>query len=531
MVMTEIPLDDMYILISSETPVFKGPSPNDWGSRTEWYVLMQQSLPPITVSFEIYGTSPILPPNADLIMDKLTIYAIPPQAYTGQPIEPAPSVWYDGVLLTNGIDYNVEYADNIDEGEGMLTFTFNGMYAGISTAPSCVESYEIRSGSTQPFEMLDLRISQRRLAGIVDNVNRFIDGITPSRSQIMIYGYGGSTRFIVSNVKIRGKGSDRVCTITAYGIPQIYQSSGIKPGRGQNISGGVGLKPSAIIKDILFGTGYGTDAAPLQFEESNIVWWYDDDNDTWDNADVNLKENTNVWRALQICALKLGAKIWFEGEKAYIIDFRLTGNNAKGSCVGVPPEERNTPMHLYRDGDPLSSDVIGTAEISDDGLDMVVNSQKITSGGDDVIERNDESIYAYGDRAGSSLSIPEFASNAGDQKAVKSIAKSLLDYRADMQRSIAFSVKEVSADGWKPYFEPVMWVAEIHNELDGIIIDNRARSKITGNDNGNPIYEVRPQLLYLSEVTRKYPQGYSTYTFGKIVNVDLAQAFSELTAK
>lgn len=56
--------------------------------------------------------------SADL--SHATIDVIPDQKRTGNPIEPAPTVKLDGRELIQGVDYQVSYSDNVDEGTAVL---------------------------------------------------------------------------------------------------------------------------------------------------------------------------------------------------------------------------------------------------------------------------------------------------------------------------------------------------------------------------------------------------------------------------
>ena len=59
-----------------------------------------------------------------------TIDVIPDQKRTGQPIEPAPTVKLDGRELVQGVDYEVSYSKNIDEGTAGLVIEGIGNCTG-----------------------------------------------------------------------------------------------------------------------------------------------------------------------------------------------------------------------------------------------------------------------------------------------------------------------------------------------------------------------------------------------------------------
>ena len=59
-----------------------------------------------------------------------TVDVIPDQKRTGSPIEPAPVVKLDGRELVEGVDYEVSYSKNVDEGTAALVITGIGNCAG-----------------------------------------------------------------------------------------------------------------------------------------------------------------------------------------------------------------------------------------------------------------------------------------------------------------------------------------------------------------------------------------------------------------
>lgn len=60
-----------------------------------------------------------------------SIIPIPDQLYTGEEVEPDVTVIYDGVQLSNGSDYSIEYLDNIEKGTATVTVIGAGMYTGM----------------------------------------------------------------------------------------------------------------------------------------------------------------------------------------------------------------------------------------------------------------------------------------------------------------------------------------------------------------------------------------------------------------
>jgi len=58
------------------------------------------------------------------------VVSVVPAAFTGSPLTPAVTVTLNGVTLTPGTDYTVSYSDNTDAGNGTVTVTGAGHYAG-----------------------------------------------------------------------------------------------------------------------------------------------------------------------------------------------------------------------------------------------------------------------------------------------------------------------------------------------------------------------------------------------------------------
>ena len=69
--------------------------------------------------------------------------------YTGSPIEPGPVVTLDNSILTEGRDYDVSYADNVNAGTALVTITGKGNFKGSVTATFKITKASIKiSGKT-----------------------------------------------------------------------------------------------------------------------------------------------------------------------------------------------------------------------------------------------------------------------------------------------------------------------------------------------------------------------------------------------
>lgn len=69
-----------------------------------------------------------------LTQDDVVIEPIESQTYTGEPIEPKPTVKFGDVTLTENTDYELSYSDNTSAGTATVTVTFKGNYSGTATA-------------------------------------------------------------------------------------------------------------------------------------------------------------------------------------------------------------------------------------------------------------------------------------------------------------------------------------------------------------------------------------------------------------
>lgn len=71
--------------------------------------------------------------SGDISITKTTVSNIYSQKYTGHQITPAVYVRYNGDLLQEGIDYTIEYSNNINVGYGKITIKGIGSFYGIKT--------------------------------------------------------------------------------------------------------------------------------------------------------------------------------------------------------------------------------------------------------------------------------------------------------------------------------------------------------------------------------------------------------------
>ena len=114
--------------------------------------------------------------------------------YTGRPIEPVPTVIYNGTVLTAGTDYTVSYSNSTGPGSASVTVTGTGQYAGTVT-----RNYNIRAVALTDFNSLGSNTyaiatttDLDHLAGYV-NLGNECQGLTFKQTADITYSHGSST--------------------------------------------------------------------------------------------------------------------------------------------------------------------------------------------------------------------------------------------------------------------------------------------------------------------------------------------------
>lgn len=390
------------------------------------------------------------------------------------------------------------------------------------TCVDLVDQYRITGGPESPFESVTMALSRKKLMTLYPDLAKAADGakagqgLLVGNSVLTINGVGSGT-FVVTKCRMT---SDKY-TLTGYCLAESLKGYNIGPVQR------VGT-PMEIIKDILrsgdFGVRYDVDGGSL------VTNCNDDPGST-----MILKPETNVWVALQLCAHALNAKIFFANNKVYLIDYGGAGNSA--------PNYFGNGLELYPGSDDgmLYNNVVGSNDLGSEGSDTILNSATVLAGyedhvdedGNTVRERNRmlaediESEEVFGVHAAPELDLKQYIEINNETKLAadniaEAYAKYLVAYRSEPQQSIRFTVKERRLGNgeleWTSFFPIVTTASSISSRADDISISNRSCVRS----------ESRPQKLYLSKYTRKYPEGTSDYWFGIAANVDLAQSTSEI---
>ncbi len=77
------------------------------------------------------------------------VAAIEAQTYTGEALEPAPVVTFNGMTLAKGTDYTVEYASNVNAGTAKVTVTGMGNYSGAVTKNFTIKAAELTAATLE----------------------------------------------------------------------------------------------------------------------------------------------------------------------------------------------------------------------------------------------------------------------------------------------------------------------------------------------------------------------------------------------
>ena len=84
--------------------------------------------------------------STELSLRNASFGEIADQSYTGSAIEPAVTLSLDGVELEEGVDYTLEYADNVEVGTATVTATGIGDYGGSLSASFQIVAADISAG-------------------------------------------------------------------------------------------------------------------------------------------------------------------------------------------------------------------------------------------------------------------------------------------------------------------------------------------------------------------------------------------------
>ncbi len=442
----------------------------------------------------------------------------------------------DGTIPSGAVNFNSSetYILISDPSETSTYVLYRGN-EDESQVINLVSSVEITAGSESPFESVTIKIPKRKLKAVAPNLT-FVDG----RNKITMKFMGN--HLLTLN---RAKTSKDTITLRAYCNAQVLGSRATPEDWEYT--------PFQLIKQCVQSLG---------FSESNVSG----DrklitNVTEKGQAVRLPKGTNIWRAMNICAIYLGAKLFFADNNMYLVRYAdtMTSNECCKYLASINP-------YSYAGS-------VGEVEIDEEGADPVVNrvflactapvetgDEYTTADGDTFkttridgintdgkVDVKDESSIATYTEHKVSMTVPELV-NGDVVRAVKDettgedgeityhpvttsyrqgeeFASNYISFLTEPQRSVTFSVKEGYAKQgqsgiyWLSFLGPSARTDSIYDRVSDETVDNRS-TKI--GESGSV-----PQKLVLSSYTRQYPKCICEYTFGIIANVDLSTYVSK----
>ncbi len=443
-----------------------------------------------------------------------------------------PEMISGSVTIKVGSIYATRYSSSNDS---EYTRLLNDMYITISDASrlnsylimsnelevNCVKEYTITGGINQPFEMLTMKIPKKRLVSVAPDL---VDNIIVGKSQIELSAYGSGI-FIVTKCSL----SKTDYSITAYAISELIKS------RTTDTAYDRATRPLSIMQEIL-RKGIVINGSTINYidygnSSSTLVVGIDNANNIW-NGDVSFPIGSNAWKVLQICALKLGAKIWFSEDKCYIVDTRVSEED-KERLPGTFTTDYGA-ITLFAEYGTLHKDVVGNAESGDESTSTVSNVIEVS-----YSQYNEESkqyetlteivedrasIDYYGEKQGNKLNLSDFIFNRND---AVMMCENQMSYIRDSQVSIGYTVKEIVAtalgQGWIRTYDYSAMATEVYDDVNEIRAKNISRSR-----EGSLPTDTFNNLLTLSSYERKFPAGTSKYWWGVQQATDLSQTMSNI---
>lgn len=364
---------------------------------------------------------------------------------------------------------------------------------------NCIEEYTIYGGVNQPFEYIEMSIPRRRLqsfASVLITNNDIIAG----KNQLIVNAIGKGN-FVITRCKL----NNDIYTLTGYSYAEAFRGTVTKRVYSNAYT------PYQIIEDIL-RTG-------VQLENLSVIYTGEqfvsrcDTTVSWD-GEVSFAEGSNAWYVMQICALRLGCKLFFHEDTAYLIDMKETANLNYGGELDLYP--------VGADVEDFGYNVVGSPELGDEGTSQLCTIVSIqytdaNSGTTSVNATCNETSFAYyGERGQKTIRIPEI----GNESDAMAIGSNYCEYLCESQTSIGFSVRERSSDGWHCALDIDRTPERITNNMDEVEITCQPKSSSTS----SPF----PQMLLQSTFARTYPQGVTEYWYGILQQNDLTQTVSTI---
>lgn len=433
-----------------------------------------------------------------------------------------------------GIDIQTEeqiFMSDLDNVSQYLIYQSNSDY-------NCVESYTIYGGCEQPFEYVKLKVNRKQLSVLAPDL---VDYIIPGRNIITLFGPGRGEYVVTKCTR-----SSDAWTIIAYAIMEQIRGLVIADSRAFTEQ-----SPLEMIINLVRST-----PSTLAVQGSNplnlvqrVDYLVKLENNTWSNGlNCSFEPGTNVWYAIQVCALRLNAKVWLTDGVLYVVDTTLSPQEAADPNIvytslleGTSPFNDIGTVYLNSEGgfpikptefqSNIISNVVDTPELGEDGSEVLRNAITVTckdnatvmsnSSGNPEVSRSIFNVKMH------TLTIPQISS--ADALA---IANLLANRYCDAETSISFSMAEVvetsesevdSTSGntvmvthyrWYPFFSPLTRAEKIVDYV------NESTVSIVSNlDLVTKFYNKGMLSLYESS----FPQHITKYTFGISTPTDVSQ--------
>lgn len=390
-----------------------------------------------------------------------------------------------------------------------------------------VSDYSIVGGPEQPIRILRMTIPKKIIDSGFPTVV-FSEGLT----KIEVNAVGTGT-YIIESVSLEGG----VYSIIAYGTEDaIRDRTLLSTTRFMSDPYSVLHESSPGIVDYIEGTPRNIAVSivgdTVPFFNANALT-----DGVFSTTKVRFPVGTRFWTILNTCALLDEAYFFFD-DKFYYVKY---GNTAY---------RPSSKIYLYRFGtdeemmerfendgmtEPekefnlkLQKQIHGQSEVINQGMEAVANMITVfwynDSNGNSLY--NHDSHDLYGMRGGGKIytNISAYNQNPANANIAASNAGERYIFRyTDPQTAVSFSIREQSAAGWESIMSSYAYVDNIYDAYNGMVINNLQPSRVV---DGQIL--MNPARLRLSLFSRRFPEGYTKYTFGMLRPTDLTQALAQM---
>lgn len=433
---------------------------------------------------------------------------------------------------------------------------------------SAVDSYTITGGPNQPFETISMTIPKTKLSTIL---NAFVDVrryLVEGQNIITVNAVGKDRTFLLSSVKSIGA---RNGTIKIQGRNLAYK---FKASANQ-MDEIVGL-PFGIIKNLLYSGKYGPPYGANNFKYL-VRKEYDTANAPQSEV-LTFKKGRSIWDILQICAISIKAKLFFIGDKAYLIDYTIPFDDYSNSTLystnlastdlfrytqanstyinqtnGSVLTGDTAAIRVFPDVMPdsqfrnyMSGRVVGNCSFENQGTDTVTQTVTVncstpflsnTEDGlyteyDEIkcVKYTDQKAKSWNEKNGNPdeeygviFDIDDLLEGTGmdgvEYHQATTFAENYIEYMLEPQQPVSFEVKEYTDEGWQMLFPYLAQADSFLDESDDLgYITNESIYY----DEDTSSYPRVPQKLCLSTYEFNYPDMTTRYTWGVVNNIDLS---------